>query len=94
VDLCLQFIKYDPNYAGDDEEEDMDVEDEEQEDDEEGGSEDYSDDDDMSWKVRRSATKCLSAVIVTRPELLQDIYKKVCNLCSLARRALFSDNLS
>lgn len=31
----------------------------------------------MSWKVRRSATKCLSAIITTRPERLSEIYAKV-----------------
>ncbi|KAJ7316954.1 hypothetical protein JRQ81_003116 [Phrynocephalus forsythii] len=35
----------------------------------------YSDDDDISWKVRRSAAKCLEAMISTRHDLLQDFYK-------------------
>jgi len=79
ISLCLQFIKYDPNYAGDEETEDMETEEDEEGEDEEdeGQEEDYSDDDDMSWKVRRSTTKCLSVVILTRPELLQEIYKKI-----------------
>lgn len=39
---------------------------------------DYSDeDDDMSWKVRRSASKLLAAVIDTRSDLLQQMYENV-----------------
>lgn len=39
---------------------------------------DYSDDDDdMSWKVRRSASKVLSAIIETRSDLLQQLYETV-----------------
>lgn len=74
-DLCLKYIKHDPNYVEDDEVEDMDTGEEDDEDVEEG-EEDYSDDEDMSWKVRRAAAKCLSAMISTRPEMLQDFYKK------------------
>ena len=39
--------------------------------------EEYSDDDDMSWKVRRSAAKCLEAVISTRSDLLIEFYRTV-----------------
>jgi len=78
ISLCLNFIKHDPNYAGDadDDAEAMETE-EEAEDEDEEADEDYSDDDDMSWKVRRSATKCLSGIITTRPELLQEMYSKI-----------------
>jgi cullin-associated NEDD8-dissociated protein 1 len=44
---------------------------------EDESEEEYSDDDDVSWKVRRSAAKCLEAVISTRHELLEDFYKVV-----------------
>eukprot|EP01113_Clastostelium_recurvatum_P046299 TRINITY_DN809_c0_g1_i2.p1 TRINITY_DN809_c0_g1~~TRINITY_DN809_c0_g1_i2.p1 ORF type:complete len:1240 (+),score=410.29 TRINITY_DN809_c0_g1_i2:61-3780(+) len=79
ITLCLKFIRYDPNYASEDDDGDEGMGDAEE--DEEGDAEDegedegdISDDDDMSWKVRRSATKCLSAVIVTRPDLLPELY--------------------
>lgn len=37
----------------------------------------YSDDEDTSYKIRRSATKVLAAVIGTRPELLSKVYQTV-----------------
>ena len=37
----------------------------------------YSDDDDTSWKVRRGATKLLTACIVTRADLLSTFYRTV-----------------
>ena len=37
----------------------------------------YSDDEDTSYKIRRSATKLLSAIVGTRPELLATLYKDV-----------------
>ncbi|XP_019360212.1 PREDICTED: cullin-associated NEDD8-dissociated protein 1-like isoform X1 [Gavialis gangeticus] len=78
--LCLKYITYDPNYNYDNEEEEEEEEmmetgngeDEEQESDDE-----YSDDDDISWKVRRSAAKCLEAIVSTRHDLLQDFYKNL-----------------
>ncbi|KAF6717417.1 Cullin-associated NEDD8-dissociated protein 1 [Oryzias melastigma] len=76
--LCFKFMTYDPNYNYDgseeEEEDSMDVEDgaDEESDDE------YSDDDDMSWKVRRSAVKCLEALIATRLDLLASFYSTVC----------------
>jgi len=77
TDLCLKYIKYDPNYTEEGEEMEVEEEEEEEEEEEGEGEEDYSDDDDMSWKVRRSAAKCLQAIISTRPELLQEMYAKV-----------------
>lgn len=70
IAACLRYIKYDPNYAVDDDE---DMEDDEE--DEEDGFEDddefeagggFDDDDDASWKVRRCAAKALHTLISTR----------------------------
>ncbi|KAG6856601.1 hypothetical protein H0H87_002693 [Tephrocybe sp. NHM501043] len=74
VQTGSQFIKFDPNYAGDDEDEEMADEDDDELDEIE---DEYSDDEDTSYKIRRSATKLLSAIIGTRPELLIPIYKSV-----------------
>lgn len=65
-------MTYDPNYNYDDDNSSV-IEEEDGEDDEE--NDEYSDDDDMSWKVRRSAAKCLEAIISTRHELLAEFYK-------------------
>ncbi|XP_055681122.1 cullin-associated NEDD8-dissociated protein 1 [Lutzomyia longipalpis] len=74
VALCLDYVTYDPNYNYEADDGDagvsMDTEEEEDVD-----SEEYSDDDDMSWKVRRSAAKCLESVISTRHELLEEFYR-------------------
>lgn len=76
VSVGCQFIKYDPNYAGDADDEDEEMADEDDDDEAELGDE-YSDDEDTSYKIRRSATKLLDAVVETRPELLITIYKDV-----------------
>ncbi|XP_060552206.1 cullin-associated NEDD8-dissociated protein 1-like [Ruditapes philippinarum] len=76
IQICLKYICHDPNYNYDDDD-DNDMEMEADEEEEEGSDEEYSDDDDMSWKVRRAAAKCLSAVIATRHEMLSDFYKTV-----------------
>ncbi|KAK7019727.1 hypothetical protein VNI00_017966 [Paramarasmius palmivorus] len=76
IQVGNQFIKYDPNYAGGDDDEEMADADEDDED-EDDLDDQYSDDEDTSYKIRRSATKLLSAIIATRPELLSAIYKDV-----------------
>ncbi|KAK4250305.1 armadillo-type protein [Corynascus novoguineensis] len=69
IDACLRYLKYDPNYAFD-EDEDMededDDEDEFEEDDEFEAAGGFDDDDDASWKVRRCAAKGLYTIISTR----------------------------
>lgn len=80
ISLALEYIKYDPNYAEEDEGDEMETEEEgeEEEADEEAGEEEnYSDDEDMSWKVRRSSAKCLAEIVSTRPEMLGEVYNKV-----------------
>ncbi|KAJ7211033.1 armadillo-type protein [Mycena haematopus] len=76
VQAGTQYIKYDPNYAGDDDE-DEEMADADDDDEEEAELDEYSDDEDTSYKIRRSATKLLSAIVGTRPELLSSIYKDV-----------------
>ena len=69
ITASLRFLKYDPNYALDDDDEDMEVdEDEDDDDDEEFDADDgfEDDDDDASWKVRRCAAKAIYALISTR----------------------------
>lgn len=78
--LALEYVKYDPNFVEDDDEEDEDMEEDEEDEEDEYDDEvaDYSDDDDdMSWKVRRSASKVLCAIIESRSDLLQQIYENV-----------------
>lgn len=75
VQTGTKLIKYDPNYAGDDEDEEMADADTGDEDDDDDL--DYEDDEDTSYKIRRSATKLLSALIETRPEMLTSLYKDV-----------------
>ncbi|KAK7965743.1 cullin-associated nedd8-dissociated protein 2 protein [Apiospora aurea] len=72
ISSCLRYLKYDPNYAMDDDE---DMDEEEEGDDEDGLSDDDDfeddggfddDDEDASWKVRRCAAKALYTLISTR----------------------------
>ncbi|XP_075406871.1 cullin-associated NEDD8-dissociated protein 2 isoform X1 [Tenrec ecaudatus] len=74
--LCLQYLKYDPNYNydSDRDEERMETETEDSEFSEQESEDEYSDDEDVSWKVRRAAAKCLAALIGSRPDLLPDFH--------------------
>ncbi|XP_010001683.1 PREDICTED: cullin-associated NEDD8-dissociated protein 1-like [Chaetura pelagica] len=74
--LCLKYITFDPNYNYDNEEEEEEMmETENGEDEEQESDDEYSDDDDLSWKVRRSAAKCLEALVSSRHDLLQTFYR-------------------
>ncbi|EFY87885.1 cullin binding protein CanA [Metarhizium acridum CQMa 102] len=70
IAATLRYLKYDPNYAVDEEDDDVDMdEDEDQEDEDDGFDADdgfEDDDDDASWKVRRCAAKALYTLISTR----------------------------
>ncbi|KAK0652315.1 armadillo-type protein [Cercophora newfieldiana] len=67
VEASLRYLKFDPNYAVDDDE-DMEDEDADEfdEDDEFEDDDGFDDDDDASWKVRRCAAKALYTIISTR----------------------------
>lgn len=72
IAACLRYLKFDPNYAVDDDE-DMEEEADDDEDDELQDDDDFDDDgdfddgdDDSSWKVRRCAAKTLYTLISTR----------------------------
>ncbi|GAA5863674.1 hypothetical protein JCM3774_001210 [Rhodotorula dairenensis] len=80
IDKATELLRYDPNFAGEDGDEDEEMageSDEEELDDDDEFEEEYDDDDDTSFKVRRSATKLLTACIQTRPDLLANFYKTV-----------------
>jgi len=75
VELCLEYITYDPNYNYDDgDDSDMECDDGE---DGDCSEDEYSDDDDVSWKVRRAAAKCIESVIVSRHEMIEQFYKTI-----------------
>ena len=74
VDLCLEYITYDPNYNYDDEDDsDMDCD-------------NAGEEDDVSCKVRRVAAKCLEAVIMTRPVTL--LQSQVANIVKAIRKQI------
>lgn len=70
ISSCLRYLKFDPNYAVDEDEEmeDDSEEEEEDEDDDEFDADDgfEDDDDDASWKVRRCAAKAIYTLVATR----------------------------
>ncbi|KAJ3680666.1 hypothetical protein LUZ60_016944 [Juncus effusus] len=74
--LCLEYLSYDPNFT-DTMDEDTDDGDHDEDEDEQSADE-YTDDEDASWKVRRAAAKCLSAIIISRPEMLSSLYLEAC----------------
>nr|XP_043619408.1 cullin-associated NEDD8-dissociated protein 1 [Erigeron canadensis] len=74
--LSLEYLSYDPNFT-DNMEEDTDDEVHDDEEDDDSANE-YTDDEDVSWKVRRAAAKCLAALIVSRPEMLSNLYVEAC----------------
>lgn len=85
VDLSIRYLKYDPNYdttsetGEDNEDEDDDMMDDTDFSDAEsdfGNDGEYDDDDDVSWKVRRCASKLAEGIIRTQHEGSTDI----CNL--------------
>ncbi|KAJ0117050.1 hypothetical protein J7T55_003466 [Diaporthe amygdali] len=69
IAASLRYLKYDPNYAMD---EDEDMEEEEEEEDDFGDDDEFEagagfdDDDDASWKARRCAAKALHTLVSTR----------------------------
>jgi cullin-associated NEDD8-dissociated protein 1 len=75
LELALEYLSYDPNFTDNMEE---DTEDSYGEEEDEESANEYSDDEDISWKVRRAAAKCLSAVITSRPEMLLKLYTEAC----------------
>lgn len=64
VSQCAELIAWDPNFCGgiDDEDDDEEV---------------YDDDEDSSWKVRKSAARCLVQAVQARPDLLPMFIKRL-----------------
>lgn len=74
VDICIVYLKHDPNFNYDDDDNMND--DHSDNDDDDKDQDSYSDDDDLSWKVRHSAAKCIEAVVVTQHDILQTNYAR------------------
>jgi cullin-associated NEDD8-dissociated protein 1 len=79
LELGLLYLKYDPNYAADEDGEDeaQEMSGVEDEDEDDFGGE-YSDDDDTSWKVRRAAAKLLAALISAKPDAVPSVFSQLC----------------
>ncbi|MEW5303601.1 MAG: hypothetical protein WDW36_006278 [Sanguina aurantia] len=73
---ALKFLRYDPNFEDDDAQDEPMEEEEEAEEDADGSEQEYSDDEDVSWKVRRSAAKVITAVAAAFPEALRTVYRQ------------------
>ncbi|KAF7061169.1 hypothetical protein CFC21_067885 [Triticum aestivum] len=76
LNLALEYVSYDPNIT-DSMKEDAHGEVQDEEDDDESASE-YKDDKNASWKVRQASAKCLSAIIVSCPQMLFKMYQEAC----------------
>eukprot|EP01063_Lacrimia_lanifica_P015625 TRINITY_DN22312_c0_g1_i1.p1 TRINITY_DN22312_c0_g1~~TRINITY_DN22312_c0_g1_i1.p1 ORF type:complete len:1293 (+),score=608.41 TRINITY_DN22312_c0_g1_i1:46-3924(+) len=80
LESCLEGMSHDPYYDyGCEEEGDVDMEDVEDDEYADMLEQDCDDDDDTSWKVRKTSAKCLSAIIVSRPDCLHRVYDSVCS---------------
>ncbi|CAF0970643.1 unnamed protein product [Adineta steineri] len=78
VDICIVYLKYDPNFNYDNDDNDMSDDQSDDDGDDDKDQDSYSDDDDLSWKVRHSAAKCIEAVVVTQHDILQtNYYRKI-----------------
>ncbi|KAK9450583.1 armadillo-type protein [Limtongia smithiae] len=89
ITVASRFVRYDPNYAADDEDEEdedgqmMDTDDENDEDndlDDEYEEDEFSDDEDVSWKLRRSAAKLVATLIETRRDMLPQLYTSLASV--------------
>eukprot|EP00817_Percolomonadidae_sp_ATCC50343_P006611 CAMPEP_0117427284 /NCGR_PEP_ID=MMETSP0758-20121206/7167_1 /TAXON_ID=63605 /ORGANISM="Percolomonas cosmopolitus, Strain AE-1 (ATCC 50343)" /LENGTH=1173 /DNA_ID=CAMNT_0005212837 /DNA_START=60 /DNA_END=3578 /DNA_ORIENTATION=- len=71
---CKDFLVFDPNYF-------YDSTDEEEEEGEDGSDDEgaISDDDDVSWKTRKAAAKCITAMIKTQPDQLSFYISELCS---------------
>ncbi|CAF0993475.1 unnamed protein product [Rotaria sordida] len=79
VNICIVYLKYDPNFNYDDDDNTMSDDQSDDDDaDDDKDQDSYSDDDDLSWKVRHSAAKCIEAVVVTQHDISQtNYYRKI-----------------